>query len=97
MPVTRWAIWSRSACSSRPFSTCLSRDLASEATIASALLCWRDRRITSTPALAATSAMPDPMIPDPTIPKRLMLMARSYRPVVDRFQTTSPTPNVRGA
>ena len=30
--------------------------------------CWRDRRITSMPALAATSAMPDPMIPDPTMP-----------------------------
>jgi hypothetical protein len=36
----------------------------------SAELCWRLRRQTSKPALAATSAMPEPMIPDPTIPTR---------------------------
>ena len=34
------------------------------------------------PALAATSAMPDPMIPDPTMPRRSIAMAaRGYRPV----------------
>ena len=32
--------------------------------------------MTSTPALAATSAMPDPMIPEPTMPKRVMVMGR---------------------
>ena len=36
--------------------------------------CWRERRTTSTPALAATSAMPDPMIPDPTMPSVLIVM-----------------------
>jgi hypothetical protein len=42
--------------------------------MASAVACWRDRRTTSTPALAATSAIPDPMIPDPTMPRRVMVM-----------------------
>ena len=43
--------------------------------MASAVSCWRDRRTTSWPALAATSAMPDPMIPEPTMPTRLIVMA----------------------
>ena len=40
--------------------------------MASAVLCARLRSTTSNPALAATSAMPEPMIPEPTIPTRLM-------------------------
>jgi hypothetical protein len=31
--------------------------------------------------LAATSAMPEPMVPEPTIPTRLMVMLRSPRGV----------------
>ncbi len=61
--------------SSLPRSTCLASDFSSAATMASAEARWRDRRRTSMPALAATSAMPDPMIPDPTIPSCWMLMA----------------------
>ena len=44
---------------------------SSPAIILSAELCCRLRRHTSKPALAATSAMPEPMIPEPTIPTRL--------------------------
>jgi hypothetical protein len=29
--------------------------------------------------LAATSAMPDPMIPDPTMPRRSMVIVEGYR------------------
>jgi hypothetical protein len=37
---------------------------------------WRrERSTTSWPFLAAHSAMPEPMIPDPTIPTRLTAMA----------------------
>src|ERR1700745_2211149 len=36
----------------------------------------RVRHTTSWPALAATSAMPEPMIPDPTIPTRLIVMGQ---------------------
>ena len=43
--------------------------------MASAVSCRRDRSTTSWPALAATSAMPDPMIPEPTMPTRLIVMA----------------------
>ena len=60
--------------SSLPRSTCLASDFSSAATMASALACCRERRITSTPALAATSAMPDPMIPDPTMPSVAIVM-----------------------
>ena len=47
------------------------------ATIASAVLCARLRSTTSKPALAATSAMPEPMIPEPTIPTRLTVIIHS--------------------
>ena len=78
--VTRAPISLAAVSSSLPRSTCLASDFSSAATMASALACWRERRITSTPALAATSAMPDPMIPDPTIPSVAMPMgARRYR------------------
>ncbi len=38
------------------------------ATMASAVDLCRDRTVTFRPALANTSASPDPMIPDPTMP-----------------------------
>ena len=44
----------------------------------------RERTMTSQPALAATSARPAPMIPDPRMPTRLMTvpaMGGCYRPV----------------
>ena len=62
--------------SSLPRSTCLASDLSREATMASADACWRDRRTTVWPLLAATSAMPEPMIPEPTMPTLLIVMAR---------------------
>ncbi len=42
--------------------------------MASAVSCLRERSTTSCPALAATSAMPDPMIPEPTMPTLLIVM-----------------------
>ena len=75
MALTRAAISLAVSSSSLPRSTCLASEVSSAATIASAVACWRDRRITSVPALAATSAMPDPMIPDPTMPSFSTLMA----------------------
>jgi len=68
---TRPSAVSRSPASSLPLSTCLPSDFSSPAIIRSAVFCWRLRRLTSNPALAATSAMPEPMIPEPTIPTRL--------------------------
>ena len=41
--------------------------------MASALSCLRDRSTTSNPDFAATSAMPDPMMPDPRIPTRSIM------------------------
>ena len=70
---TRPSTASRSASSSFPRSTCLASDFSSPATIGRRALSERLRSITSKPALAATSAMPEPMIPEPTIPTRLML------------------------
>ena len=58
--------------------------------MASAVSCLRERRTTSMPALAATSAMPDPMIPEPTMPRRSIDMGgRRYRPVTRRPQRTA--------
>ena len=68
--VTRLSTSLAAVSSMRPFSTCLARDLSRAATMASAVSCLRDRRTTSMPALAATSAMPAPMIPEPTMPRR---------------------------
>ena len=76
MALTRAAISLAACSSSLPRSTCLASDFSRPATIASAVACLRERRMTSTPALAATSAMPDPMIPEPTMPKRVMVMGR---------------------
>ena len=53
------------ACS---LATCLSRLVGDPATTPSAPGRVRDRTITSNPALAATSASPEPMIPEPTMP-----------------------------
>ena len=74
--VTRARVASRSSAVSLPRSTCLASDLSREATMASADSCWRDRRTTVWPLLAATSAMPEPMIPEPTMPTLLIVMAR---------------------
>ena len=75
----------RSASSSLPRSTCLASDFSSPATIASAVLWARLRRTTSQPALAATSAIPLPMIPDPTIPTRCTI---APLPVVESAQVS---------
>jgi hypothetical protein len=45
--------------------------------MASAVPCARLRSTTSNPAFAATSAMPEPMIPEPTIPTRLTVIDHS--------------------
>ena len=55
-------------------ATCLPSERSSAATMASAPDWLRLRRITSMPEAAATSAMPEPMIPEPTIPTRLIDM-----------------------
>jgi hypothetical protein len=73
--VTRASTAAASASSRRPLLTWRASDLASPATIASAVSCLRERRTTVVPALAATSAMPDPMIPDPTMPMLSMAIA----------------------
>ena len=44
------------------------------ARVASAVDWLRERRTTSNPLTAAVSAMPDPMIPEPTIPTRAIDM-----------------------
>ncbi len=75
MACTRPAISAASASVRLPFSTCLPSDLASVATMASALAWLRLRSTTSCPLAAATSAMPEPMIPEPTIPTRVIDMA----------------------
>ena len=72
--VTRCRAPSRSSSESRPFSTCLLRDFSRPATVLSAVSCFRDRSTTSCPVFEATSAMPDPMIPEPTMPTRFTVM-----------------------
>ena len=72
--VTRPSVAWRSSSDSFPFSTCLARLFSSPATVASAVSCRRDRRTTSCPVLAAVSAMPEPMIPEPTMPTRFTVM-----------------------
>src|SRR5581483_1432831 len=74
--VTRDRVAFASPSSSLPRSTCLASDFSSPVTMRSAVACWRDRSTTSWPALAATSAMPEPMMPDPTIPTRLIVMGQ---------------------
>lgn len=56
----------------RSFATCLSRLFVNPATTASAPALVRERTITSYPEVAATSANPEPMIPEPTMPTELM-------------------------
>ena len=51
----------------------------------------RDRSTTSYPAWAATSAMPAPMIPDPTMPTRSTSMGRRYSPVGSVTNGLGPT------
>ena len=68
---TRPSAASRSARSSLPRSTCLASDFSRPATIASAVLLRTAPQHHLDPGLAATSAMPLPMIPEPTIPTRL--------------------------
>ena len=76
MALTRARISAAASASSRPLSTWRVSDFDSPATMASAESCLRLRSTTSMPALAATSAMPDPMIPEPMIPIRVMVMWR---------------------
>ena len=70
MPVTRDRASSRSASVILPFSTWRLSDFSMAARVASAVDWLRERRTTSKPLTAAVSAMPEPMIPDPTIPTR---------------------------
>ena len=51
-----------------PFSTCFASDFANVASIASPVVWLRERTITVAPVAAATSAMPLPMMPDPSTP-----------------------------
>ena len=74
--VTRLRAASRSASWTRPFSTCLARDFSMPARVESAVDCDLERSTTSKPCSAAHSAMPDPMIPDPTMPRRVTDMER---------------------
>ena len=73
--VTLLSAESRSASWMRPLSTCLARDFSRPARVESAVDCDLERRTTSKPCRAAHSAMPDPMIPDPTMPRRVTDMA----------------------
>jgi hypothetical protein len=57
-----------------PFSTCLASERAKPAAMASAPAVLRLRNTTSCPLAAATSAMPAPMMPEPTIPTRVIDM-----------------------
>ena len=57
----------------------LRQRLLEAATIASAVCCARLRSTTSYPLLAATSAMPEPMIPEPTMPTRFTAMMSPIR------------------
>ncbi len=70
VPVTRARASSRSSSVFLPFSTWRLRDFSRAARVASAVDWLRERRTTSKPLVAAVSAMPEPMIPDPTIPTR---------------------------
>src|SRR5438132_2503714 len=74
VPRTREIVSARSPSESLPRSTCLTSDFSSAATIARAVSCLRDRTTTSWPDRAAHSAMPAPMMPEPTIPTRLIVM-----------------------
>ena len=65
--MTRAKASSRSDSVRLPFSTCRFSDFSSAARVASAVDWLRDRSTTSNPLTAAVSAMPEPMIPDPTI------------------------------
>lgn len=58
----------------RSLATSFSNDFCMAATVWSADSCLRDRSTTSKPLVAATCAMPDPMIPEPMIPTRLIVM-----------------------
>ena len=48
------------------------------ATMPSAVPWARERRTTSKPCTATVSAMPEPMIPEPTIPTRLIDMVAKF-------------------
>ena len=73
--MTRASASSRSSSVFLPFSIWRLRDFSIAARVASAVDWLRERRITSNPLTAAVSAMPDPMIPEPTIPTRAIDMA----------------------
>ena len=68
--VTRDRASSRASAVRRPLSTWRLRDFSRAATVASAVDWLRERSTTSNPLTAAVSAMPEPMIPEPTIPTR---------------------------
>ena len=75
---TRPGISVASASVRLPFSTCLASDFSRPASMASAAAWLRLRSTTSRPVAAATSAMPEPMIPDPTMPTRLIDMGADF-------------------
>lgn len=73
--MTRASAASRSSSVRLPFSIWRFSDFSRAATVASAVAWLRDRSTTSNPLTAAVSAMPDPMIPEPTIPTLVIDMA----------------------
>src|SRR5580704_2046673 len=73
---TRAKASSRSASVFLPFSICRLSDFSRAAMVASAVDWLRDRSTTSNPLTAAVSAMPEPMMPEPTIPTRAIDIAR---------------------
>ena len=83
----------RSSSVALPRSIALAKPLSMLATMASAAAWLRDRTTTSNPARAATSASPEPMMPEPRMPTFLIsLMAAhsSYSPVTSTKRVPSP-------
>ena len=66
--VMRCSVETMSSSDTRPLSTMRCRDLETLATTASAFSLLRPRTMTSKPALAHTSTMPDAMVPVPSTP-----------------------------
>ena len=75
---TRATMSLAASASSRPRSTCFATDRSRPPTAACAASLVRLRSTTSSPALAATSATPDPMWPEPTMPSCFTVIGGGY-------------------
>ena len=75
---TRLMMASASSADRLPFSICLVSDVAMVANIASPVAWLRERTMTVAPVAAATSAMPLPMIPEPSTPTFWKPIERHY-------------------